>query len=79
MATNPTPVFQTVTQVADKLTFTWSALLARTYQVEYKTNLDDTNWSSLNGPITATNTTMAASDSIAAGPSQRWYRVALLP
>ena len=77
--TNPTPVFQTVTQVADKLTFTWSALLARTYQVEYKTNLDDTNWSSLNGPITATNTTMAASDSIAAGPSQRGYRVALLP
>jgi hypothetical protein len=47
--------------------------------VEYKTNLDDTTWTSLSGPITATNSTTTASDPVAADALQRWYRVALLP
>jgi uncharacterized repeat protein (TIGR02543 family) len=76
---NRPPVFQSVVQTGGTLTFVWSAVPARTYQVEYKTNLNDTIWTSLAGPVTATNTTMTASDSVAAGASQMWYRVALLP
>jgi uncharacterized repeat protein (TIGR02543 family) len=76
---NRPPAFQSVVRIADTLTFAWSTVPGRTYQVEFKTNLTETIWSSLSGPITATNSTTTASDSVAAGPSQRWYRVALLP
>ena len=76
---NRPPVFQSVVQTGDTLTFAWSAVPARTYQLEYKTNLNDTIWTSLSSPVTATNTTMTASDSIAVGATQMWYRVALLP
>ena len=75
----PPPVFQSVVQITNTLTFVWSTVPGRAYQVDYKTDLNDTNWTSLVGPITATNSTMTASDSLAGGPSQRWYRVARLP
>jgi uncharacterized repeat protein (TIGR02543 family) len=78
-ATNPPLAFQTVAQIGDTLTLVWSAQPGRTYQVEYRTNLTDTNWSNLGSPVTATNSTMTATDSIAADSLQRWYRMALLP
>ena len=76
--TNFPPVFQTVAQLADTITFTWSTVTGQTYQVQYKTNLLETNWSDLGGSVLATNGTMSASDSIVSGPEQRWYRVARL-
>jgi hypothetical protein len=76
---NRPPTFQSVVRVGDTLTFAWSTVPARTYQVEYKTNLTDTTWTSLGGPITATNSTTTTSDSFTAGPEQRWYRVGMLP
>lgn len=77
--TNFGPVLQTVTQFAGTFTFTWSTVTGRTYQVQYSTDLLQTDWSNLGSPAVATNTTMSASDTIASGPAQRWYRVALLP
>ena len=77
--TNLAPVFQTVAQIAGTLTFTWSTVPGQTYQVQSTTNLSQTDWSNLDSAILATNTTMSDSDSIASGPAQRWYRVALLP
>jgi uncharacterized repeat protein (TIGR02543 family) len=76
---NRPPTFQSVVRAGDTLTFAWSTVPGRAYQVEYKTNLDDTTWTSLSGPITATNSTTTASDPVAADALQRWYRVALLP
>jgi hypothetical protein len=72
-------VFQTVVQTADTLTFTWSAVTGRTYQVQYTTNLSQPDWSDLDSATLATNSTMTASDAIAPDSSQRWYRIAQLP
>lgn len=77
--TNLALVFQTVAQIAGTLTFTWSTVPEQTYQVQYTTNFSQTDWSNPDSAILATNTTMSDSDSIASGPAQRWYRVALLP
>jgi len=71
------PVFQSVAKTGGAITFTWSALVGQTYQLQYKTNLTQTGWSDLSGTITATNSVMTGSDPI--GPdAHRFYRVILL-
>jgi hypothetical protein len=56
----------------------WSALAGAAYQVQYMTNVTQTNWINLGGVITATNNPMMFSESAASGP-ERFYRVLLLP
>jgi hypothetical protein len=46
--------------------------------VEYTTDLVPTNWISLTN-LTATGTTTTVADPDAASPSQRFYRVGLVP
>ena len=65
-------------QLPDRINLNWSAIPSRTYQVQYKTNLNQANWVSLGNTITATNSTAAVSDALGQTP-QRFYRVALLP
>jgi len=60
------------------ITLTWLALQSRSYQLQFTTHLTQPNWNSLGNPITATNPTATASDSIGSD-RQRFYRVALLP
>ena len=72
------PVITSVGHSGANMTFTWSVLTGRTYQVVYRTNLTQANWSNLGGSILAINTTMTNFDSIGPG-SRRFYRVALLP
>ena len=73
----PPPRFQTVTKAGTTLTLTWSATEGESYQMLYKTNLNQTVWSNLNNSITATNSTMTTLD--ATGPDrQRFYRILLL-
>ena len=72
------PLFQTVTRTGDALTFIWSAVSGKSYQVQHTIDLIQTNWSDLGIPITATNATATASDNV--GPDrQRFYRIVLLP
>jgi uncharacterized repeat protein (TIGR03803 family) len=72
------PVFQKMSKVGSLLTLTWSATSNKVYQVQYTTNLTQTNWNNLGSPITATNATTSSSDVI--GPDrQRFYRLLLLP
>jgi hypothetical protein len=70
--------FQSVIKNGGTLAFTWSAQSGRVYQVQYRTNLTQTNWINLGGALTATNSTASASDSISTG-RQRFYRVVQLP
>jgi hypothetical protein len=72
------PVLQPVTRNGSILTLRWSALAGRTYQVQFKTNLLQATWNNLAAPLTATNATAAAADSIGPDP-RRFYRVVLLP
>jgi outer membrane protein assembly factor BamB len=69
------PVIQTVTQTNGMITFTWSAVVGQTYQVQYETNFTQGTWINLGSAIIAASSTMSASDSI--GPDQaRFYRIA---
>jgi subtilase family serine protease len=72
------PVFQNAAQVGGSNTFGWLALQGSQYQIQYSTNLAQTNWVSLGGPVTATNAAMTASDVVHTN-RQMFYRVLLLP
>jgi len=74
----PVVTFQAQSQPGGTLTFTWAAFAGKAYQLQFKTNLAVRDWNDLGLPITATNATATASDTI--GPDrQRFYRVVLLP
>jgi hypothetical protein len=72
------PAFQTVDRTGNAIQFTWSAVAQLDYQVQYTTNLAQTNWINLGGVITATNYIASSSAAIAADPA-RYYRILLLP
>jgi uncharacterized repeat protein (TIGR03803 family) len=74
----PPPVIQMPIQSGNQLALTWSALPGRAYQVQFKTDLTQTNWNNLGTALTATNTTAFASDILGPDP-QRFYRIVLLP
>lgn len=67
-----------VTQSDGRINFSWSAMPGKLYQVLYKTNWDQSNWSALGVPIVAGSSTCSASDSIGPDPS-RYYRIQALP
>ncbi len=76
----PLPLaFQKITQTGGSMTLTWSAAAGQIYQLQYKTSLSSTNWINLGDAVTASNSTVAASDPIVPGPAQRFYRVVQLP
>jgi hypothetical protein len=54
----------------------WSAASGQTYELQYVTNLNATNWITLLS-LTATNATATASDTINSA-ARRFYRVVLL-
>ena len=71
------PVIQMATTKGGRFTFTWSATIGRSYQVQYATDLGQNNWKQLTS-FTATNTTATVSDDVSSD-RQRLYRVLLLP
>jgi len=72
------PAFQSITQTNNTVLLNWRSIAGQSYQVEYSTNLAQTDWNTLGGPFTATNGTVITSDTI--GPdAQRVYRAVLLP
>jgi hypothetical protein len=77
----PAAAFQPamLTATNNNLKFTWNALTGLVYQVQFKTNLLQTNWVVLNS-ITATNaaTTFVDTNPISGSP-QKFYRLLLLP
>ena len=77
----PAAVFQptTVTKTNNNLKFAWTALTGLVYQVQFKTNLLQTNWAVLKS-VAATNTatTFVDTNPITGFP-QKFYRLQLLP
>jgi uncharacterized repeat protein (TIGR03803 family) len=78
LALRTPPVFQSVTQTPGTLWLTWSTVTGLMYQMRYRTNLNQTNWDDVGGPVTAAGITTTASYLIGPEP-QRFYRVVLLP
>jgi hypothetical protein len=59
---------------SSEVTLNWSAVAGRTYQVQYKNDLNAAAWTDLGGPITASGTSATATDTPGTG-LQRFYRV----
>jgi hypothetical protein len=74
---NTPPVFETVTQKGGMLTLIWRAMPWQKCQVQYTTDLSQTNWNNLGSPIVATSATATTTDSIGPDP-HRFYRIILL-
>jgi uncharacterized repeat protein (TIGR03803 family) len=73
------PLFQKLSKSGNSVLMTWNgAVLNRSYQMQFKTNLAQAIWNNLGTSITATNTTMQSSDSPGTD-ARRFYRLELLP
>jgi hypothetical protein len=72
------PVCSAILLTNAGVTMVWSATPGQRYQVQYKNDLNQTNWINLDGSIIATNATAAASDPQRAS-QQRFYRAILAP
>jgi len=74
------PVFTGATITSSDFNLSWLATSGLVYQVQYTTNLLQSNWINLGPSFTATNSNMTASDINALSSSPgRFYRVLLLP
>jgi hypothetical protein len=74
------PMFKTAQMANAAFQLTWSAVSGLVYQVQYSTNLLQTNWLNLGNPLIATNATLTLSDTSAVNSSpQRFYRLVELP
>jgi len=60
------------------VTISWSAIVGKSYRVQFKSDLKEPNWTDLSGDVTATEAKAAKTDTETSG-AQRSYRVALLP
>ncbi|HEX3719053.1 MAG TPA: immunoglobulin domain-containing protein [Verrucomicrobiae bacterium] len=72
------PALQSAVQSNSSLTLNWSAIPGQTYQVQYKTNLLQTNWVNFGLPSIASGTTILTTDFVS-GDAQRFYRIVLEP
>ena len=73
------PVFKMARVSAGSVALSWTSVAGQTYQLQGISSLSQTNWNNLGTNVPATNGVMSASDSVAPPPSQRFYRVILLP
>ncbi len=60
------------------VTLSWNAISNRTYHVEFKNDLSETNWTPLVTNIVANGETAATTDAVSTN-AQRLYRIVLLP
>ena len=71
----PRPAFQSSSIDGNTLTLAWSAILGKTYRVQWKTNLEDANWNNLSD-VTASGSSASVNDTL--GITQRFYRILAL-
>ncbi len=64
--------------VGDQIVITWEATPGRSYRLQYKTELAETNWIDVLGVIHAETTTATATNALEVA-EDRFYRVRLLP
>ncbi|HEV2210230.1 MAG TPA: choice-of-anchor tandem repeat GloVer-containing protein [Verrucomicrobiae bacterium] len=72
------PFIQTISHTNTTTLLAWTPLPDRAYQLQYKSNFDDSAWMNVGLAVTETNRSAISIDSTAAGLS-RIYRLHLLP
>ena len=71
------PQFNSLTQLSNgDLSLSFETIPGKTYRLEYKDDLNDLNWTSLQPDVVAVGGSLAAADRPAG--SQRYYRIVLL-
>jgi len=76
--TVPGPVLNAAAVAGGKIAFSWGALLNVSYQIQATTNLSNSGWTNVGGPILATTNVINVSLPIGNAPGQ-FYRVILSP
>ena len=71
------PAIQSVALTNGAVNLSWSAQSNHVYQVQSETNLALANWSNLGAPVTATNSSVTATNFNLAYP-QRFYRIEMV-
>jgi hypothetical protein len=74
----PQPQLQVVVQSNRSIFFSWFALTNTTYQIQYQTNLSQTNWINLGSPILGSDSIVTITNSIGTN-KQQFYRLTLAP
>jgi subtilase family serine protease len=76
----PAVAFNAGAKTSNTFSLSWIAATGLVYQVQYKTNLLQTNWLDLGAAFAATNSAPTVSDTNVINPSsQRFYRLLLWP
>jgi hypothetical protein len=73
----PRPLLFQPELVGTDIKLTWTALSNATYRVEFNGDLISTNWNALPGDVTSSAITASKLDMLT--PSNRFYRVRVLP
>jgi hypothetical protein len=66
--------FASVTPNGNAMNFTFNSLPRQSYQLEYKSNLDDPQWTTIGSPVAGTGDTITLTDNTPP-QSQRFYRL----
>jgi hypothetical protein len=77
-ATTLPPVIHGIILSNDLISVSWSAVSNHVYRLQYKPDINDTNWTDLFPDVSAEGPTASATDSSGVS-TQRFYRVMLLP
>jgi hypothetical protein len=70
-------VFQTIKLAQGTLNLTWSTVVGASYQLQYNSGLNSTNWTGMGSPLTATGLMLNSTYVITNG-STRFYRAVRL-
>ena len=73
----PRPLLLSPTLSGTNLTLTWTAISNTTYRLEFNPGLDPSRWDAIPGDVTGLGHAASKSDSLT--PSNRFYRVRVLP
>ena len=66
-------------RVGSEVELRWSSASNQHYQVQCRSDLTHPGWTNLGGPMQGNGTTNWAVDAVAPVPSQRFYRILMLP
>jgi len=71
------PVVGVAALTGSTLTLSWNSIAGERYRVQYKSDLNETDWTDLSGDVTASGSVTAKMDTRTA--ANRFYRVQVLP
>jgi hypothetical protein len=72
------PALTSISLVDGRLVMSWNVVPGQTYQIQFKTNLEERDWIPLGGVVRAAYTSATVTDNPNAN-SQRYYRIAIIP